>query len=189
MEVIQEALARHGVTATHTEIMPHFGTGQISNRMGVADPVACRETIRELAAARMPQAPLMPGARHHLERWAASRQLAVVSSNRRRVLDASLRHHELESLFNIVISGDDVEQLKPDPQGIYAALEQMKAGPETAIMIGDSDKDLLAARNAGIDSVLFYPPEHQQHYSLEKLKSCQPTYTVTSFDELATLLP
>lgn len=43
-------------------------------------------------------------------------------------------------------------------------------------MIGDSDKDLGAARNFGIDSVLFYPAEHKKFYDLEKLKELEPTY-------------
>ena len=48
-------------------------------------------------------------------------------------------------------------------------------------MIGDSDKDLGAARNFGIDSILFYPDEHRKFYNLEKLKELEPTFIIEDF--------
>lgn len=54
-------------------------------------------------------------------------------------------------------------------------------------MIGDTEKDIAVANNAGIDSVLFYPPEHEEFYSLEKLKEHNPTYVISDFKELIKL--
>ncbi len=51
-------------------------------------------------------------------------------------------------------------------------------------MIGDSDKDLGAANNFGIDSVLFYPPEHKKFYDIEKLKKLRPTYIVSDLRQI-----
>ncbi len=48
-----------------------------------------------------------------------------------------------------VITRDEVERAKPDPDLFIAAAERIKAPIETAIVVGDSVWDLLAARRAG----------------------------------------
>ena len=55
-------------------------------------------------------------------------------------------------------------------------------------MVGDTDKDLGAAANFGIDSMLFYPPEHEKFYPLEKLKGYNPTYVFDDFKKLLELV-
>ena len=50
-------------------------------------------------------------------------------------------------------------------------------------MIGDSRKDLEAAKNAEIDSLLFYPKSHSIFYDLKNLKTYNPTYIITRFDQ------
>jgi phosphoglycolate phosphatase-like HAD superfamily hydrolase len=57
-----------------------------------------------------------------------------------------------------------------------------------AVMIGDSDKDLGAANNAGIDSILFYPPEHKKFYDLDKLRQLGPTYIVDDFRKIVEIV-
>ncbi len=56
------------------------------------------------------------------------------------------------------------------------------------LYIGDSDKDLGAAKNAGIDSVLFYPAEHKKFYNLDALKTYSPTYIVDDFRKIMTIV-
>lgn len=57
-----------------------------------------------------------------------------------------------------------------------------------AIMIGDASTDLEAAASAGIDSVLFYPPEHRKFCDLEKLKAFKPTHVVHDLRKLLQIL-
>ncbi len=55
--------------------------------------------------------------------------------------------------FFQVYGGNSFHTKKPDPAGVQALLEETGAFPEEAIMIGDSNIDILTARNAGIYSV------------------------------------
>lgn len=48
-----------------------------------------------------------------------------------------------------VITRDEVDRAKPDPDLFIAAADRIKAPIETAIVVGDSVWDLLAARRAG----------------------------------------
>jgi phosphoglycolate phosphatase-like HAD superfamily hydrolase len=59
---------------------------------------------------------------------------------------------------------------------------------EHSIMVGDSNKDLGAAINFEIDSVLVFPDSHGLFYDITYLKSLSPTYTITHFDQLKAIL-
>lgn len=52
-----------------------------------------------------------------------------------------------------VVGSVDSRPNKPAPDGVYYALEQMGAAKEEAVFIGDSEVDILTAKNAGIDAI------------------------------------
>ncbi len=113
--------------------------------------------------------------------------IVLATSSPRIVIDAALQHNNLsEGAFDAVITGDDVTKHKPDPEVIYKALKALHAqnGLDEAVMIGDTKSDLGAATNAGIDSILFYPPSHTTFYSLDVLKEFNPTHVFESFDSI-----
>lgn len=51
--------------------------------------------------------------------------------------------------FAAVVTDDDVRAPKPDPEGILAALREMRIAPADAVYVGDSLGDLRAGRAAG----------------------------------------
>lgn len=51
--------------------------------------------------------------------------------------------------FFQIYGGDSFTVKKPDPHGLMELMDQANATPEETIMIGDSDVDVLTARNAG----------------------------------------
>jgi phosphoglycolate phosphatase len=55
--------------------------------------------------------------------------------------------------FFQVYGGNSFHTKKPDPAGVQVLLEEAAAFPEETIIIGDSNIDILTARNAGIYSV------------------------------------
>lgn len=59
----------------------------------------------------------------------------------------------LGDYFFQVYGGNSFHTKKPDPAGVEALLEEAEARPEETVIIGDSDVDVLTARNAGIYSV------------------------------------
>ena len=67
---------------------------------------------------------------------------------------------------------------------MHLAIELLKGTHETSIMIGDSRKDIEAATNAGIHSILYYPKEHENTHDLDMLMSYEPTYVVNSLLEI-----
>ncbi|MBE0617281.1 MAG: HAD-IA family hydrolase [Proteobacteria bacterium] len=76
-------------------------------------------------------------------------RLALVSNIGRQAAHAALERFGLAESLGAVVTRDDVERMKPEPEGIRRALQLLGCdGP--ALMVGDSLSDLFAARNAGI---------------------------------------
>jgi phosphoglycolate phosphatase len=59
----------------------------------------------------------------------------------------------LGKYFFQVYGGNSFHTKKPDPAGVQALLSESGTRPEATVMIGDSEVDVITARNAGIYSV------------------------------------
>src|ERR1051326_5981581 len=55
--------------------------------------------------------------------------------------------------FFRVYGGNSFHTKKPDPTGVEALREEAEARPEETVLIGDSDVDVITARNAGTFSL------------------------------------
>lgn len=58
-----------------------------------------------------------------------------------------------EKVKNIIIGRDDVEQLKPHPEGLLKAAEMMDVPPENCVMVGDMEADILLGKNTGAKTI------------------------------------
>lgn len=75
--------------------------------------------------------------------------LALVTNIGQQAAGAALERFGLAQHLGAVVTRDDVERMKPEPEGIRRALRHLACeGP--ALMVGDSLSDLFAARDAGI---------------------------------------
>lgn len=59
----------------------------------------------------------------------------------------------LGKYFFQIYGGNSFHTKKPDPAGVQALLQEAGVAPETTVIIGDSDVDVVTAKNAGIYSV------------------------------------
>lgn len=81
-------------------------------------------------------------------------QLALASSSRRDWIVGFLEEHGLMDYFPIILSADDVEEVKPNPALYIKTLEALGIEPEEAIAVEDSDNGSLAAIRAGINCII-----------------------------------
>jgi pyrophosphatase PpaX len=136
--------------------------------------------------------PLVKFYEGHLELISLLRQdnkrVGIVTTSAHSVIDQLLNKHAMAELFDVVVGGDDVLNQKPHAEPITKAIAALSAVRSRTLMIGDSDKDIVSAQNAGIDSILFYPPEHSHFHDITYLRSLGPTYIVGSFQEIGSLL-
>ncbi len=117
-----------------------------------------------------------------------NKKLGLVTTSLHCDIDPLLKNYGLQQLFDTVVCGDDVKQQKPNAEPILAAMGLIGAVKSATIMVGDSDKDIMAAKNAGVDSILFYPPEHRRFHDIQALKSLRPTYIIKKLSEIINIV-
>lgn len=77
-------------------------------------------------------------------------RMAIVTTKRRFSLLRGMKLMGIEHLFETIVSYDDVQNVKPDPEPVLMALQRLGIEKEDAIMIGDNHHDILAGQNAGV---------------------------------------
>jgi len=96
----------------------------------------------------------IPEALQHLANGhGAQRKLAVLTNKPVRVSRDILAGMGLAHNFFQIYGGNSFETKKPDPLGANTLLHEAGVAAEQAVMVGDSQVDILTARNAGLWSV------------------------------------
>ena len=80
-------------------------------------------------------------------------QLAICTNKPIAATTALLRELDLARHFQLVLGGDSLAVKKPDPGHVRGVLERLGRAAEDAVMIGDHQNDIRAARGAGVRSV------------------------------------
>ena len=97
-------------------------------------------------AAAQNTAQLFPGVRETLIALADHYTLGLVTSGSKPRVLVDLEREGIAALFQVVITGDDVEAPKPDPDGLIRALQTLDLQPHEAIYVGDAPADYEMAR-------------------------------------------
>ena len=180
-------LEKRGVNLSDEEIAASFGQyKKFIGDWGLGDEAddIITETD-EIARKKLPHVELYPGALYVLETLKEKgKKLALITTSPHLNITHLLEKYDMIRLFDAIVAADDTTKHKPHPEPLEKGLELMGGSKESAIMVGDSDKDLGAAQNIGIDSVLFYPDEHTKFYDKESLKKHNPTYIIDDFKKL-----
>jgi HAD superfamily hydrolase (TIGR01509 family) len=77
-------------------------------------------------------------------------QMGIISNVGRVALRAAMDRLDLTDRIAITVSRDDVQMLKPDPEGLLQAAGALDVAPAQCLFIGDSRNDVGAARKAGM---------------------------------------
>ena len=79
--------------------------------------------------------------------------LGVVTTRSRRDAQTFLEQHDLADCFSVVVTHEDTWRLKPHPEPICYAAEQLGVAIERCLMVGDTGVDVRAAKAAGAYAV------------------------------------
>jgi len=77
-------------------------------------------------------------------------KLAIATNAYRASTQEALKHLKIDRYFDDIICYDEVERGKPAPDMLHILLERNKEVPNSSIFVGDSDRDYLASKEAGI---------------------------------------
>jgi phosphoglycolate phosphatase len=76
--------------------------------------------------------------------------LGIVSTKYRQRIEAGLGRDKLAHYFDVIVGGEDVKEVKPDPEGLLAALERLGVPSNRALYVGDSVTDAETAQRARV---------------------------------------
>jgi pyrophosphatase PpaX len=138
-------------------VMASVGGHGIHRQMAAFDPERVDELVDAYRAHNLDlyrQIRLFPGIDAVLERLRDDgRELGVVTVKSRVTVELTFRLLPLGSFFETVVTGDDVERHKPEPDALLLALERLGGEPGSAAYIGDSPFDVQAAKAAGMGAI------------------------------------
>ena len=186
LDAFKTVLEKRGIMVSDEEIAGSFGAfvGFMRSH-GLADPEAAWAEADQIAQAALPEVELYPDALFVLnELHSAGKKLALITTSPHKNVAHLLEKHAIRQLFDVIVAGDDVTHHKPHSEPLEMALTALAGVKDQAVMIGDSDKDLGAAQNFGIDSILFYPAEHHKFYNLASLEVYKPTHVIADFKDI-----
>jgi HAD superfamily hydrolase (TIGR01549 family) len=153
------AFRQHGIVLPIWRIHRHIGMGGDQ----LVEALTDRQTEEEKGDdIRDAEKPLYMAMIEEVEPLEGSRELIVELKERGRpvVLASSAKDDEVDHYLDLLDARDladawttsaDVEETKPEPDLVSAALE--KAGADEGVMLGDTPWDVKAASRAGVETV------------------------------------
>lgn len=94
-------------------------------------------------------------------------KLAVVSGSTKNWVEFSLRKFGLNKKFDVVVTSEDFEKGKPDPEPFVIAAGMLGVNPTDCIVIEDSSAGVKSAKAAGMKCIGYVSPHsHRQNLSI-----------------------
>lgn len=189
----KQTLKQYGIKATNKQIVKKcFGVKNGVKNFGIID---CDKFYNLLLAKIDPKSaqypPLFLGVKNTLQKLVNNKvKLAVLTSSDKNTVITDLKNKEVYNLFSIILGYQDVLELKPNPEGIYKIMDFYNdTNPKNYLFVGDSFKDLSAAKNAGVDFCLFKNYKNKIVDGLKiKDNTKGLTYTINRYSSLSKLV-
>lgn len=122
---------------------------------------------------------LYPGVAETLASY-GNKGKAVVTSKEVRFTKIILDHFEIAQYFDVIVGGDTTPARKPDPGPVLEALRLLNGSASDAVMIGDSENDVIAGKRAGTHTCAV----SYGFRSAEELRVTEPDVLIERFDQL-----
>lgn len=153
--------------------------------MGAEEGMACAETYRAIFEENKQHLIVQPFPHvletiHTLHRQGY--QLAIASSRGSDSLFGYVKQMGIEDCISSIIAGNSVEHVKPAPDMVFKALEEMNGTVEEALVVGDMTYDVDMAHNAGAKACAVT----YGNATREELKNAE--YIIDDFAELLDIL-
>ncbi len=110
----------------------------------------------------------------------SNKKIAVITNKYENVSREILKKLDLSEYVDLVIGGDTLDEKKPSPKPVIYALEKFVLSPENAVMIGDSETDILSGKNASTKTCLVMFGYGKKDLAM----SYKPDYVVSNLIEI-----
>lgn len=119
-----------------------YNESQIADLRKERDRIYIEKISREV--------PFIDGVLETLNQLHGRFQMGVVTASPKSFMNVILKARNLGSFFDFVLTSDDVKNVKPDPELYLLALKTVNLKPEECLVIEDTERGVIAAKEAGI---------------------------------------
>ena len=144
VEVDREAFERLSAGRHWRQFLPRMLAGV------AADPVEVATRKRKLYPQLASRTQVSPSVLALARMARETLKLALVTTASRSSVTAVLGAHALESLFDAIVTGDDVAEPKPAPDAYLLGAELLGVAPSACLAVEDSEAGVESARRAGM---------------------------------------
>lgn len=142
-----------GKTFSNEEILKWFGPTEdvILRKFCGDDYEKAREEYYKFYSDNHFMADIYPGMKEILVRLKEEGVLlSIYTGKGREAASITLKKLGIYEYFDLIITGDEVKEHKPSPEGIEIFLKKYHLSKNDVIMVGDSPSDVKAAHAAGV---------------------------------------
>jgi pyrophosphatase PpaX len=111
-------------------------------------------------------------------------KLGLITNSGRIGVEVALEKFALNGCFDVIVTRDDVERIKPSEESILKALSVLGCAPKEVAYVGDSWTDVEAAKNAGVMTIAIVGGIS----SKERLLQASPDRIISSLNELLKII-
>ena len=187
---MKRGLFNCGINASDREIKKGFQTWNFFIEMGVSDLNLFTGFVYEYVTGCLDDVRFNDGVTEFLELVKARGiKTAIVTSTERSNVIPVLSRLDAVEYFDCIIARLDVKNLKPHPDPVNMAIDELGGNRENTIMIGDSLSDIQSGKNAGIKTA-WYLPEYNREYHLNKreISDVSPDMIISHMNEVINLI-
>jgi HAD superfamily hydrolase (TIGR01549 family) len=109
-----------------------------------------------------------------------SLKLGLVTNSGRARVKMALEKFVLSGCFDVVVTRNDVERIKPSGESVQKTVSTLGCAPNEVAYVGDSWADVVAAKNAGVMAIAIVDGTSPK----EKILQASPDAIISSLDEL-----
>lgn len=106
-------------------------------------------------------------------------KIGAVTTRHTDTLHKTLKNARVFDYLQVIIDGDSVKNHKPHPEAVVKAMKLLEVRPSETIMVGDTQSDILAGKNAGTITV-----GATYGFYGKKIKNFDPDYLIGDISEL-----
>lgn len=171
-----------GLIAKGSSALVELGTN------GQSLPIAAEQLQRELIALRqeylVEHSRPFPGIPKLLNRMNQENiTWGIVSNNYHNIIEKIISHFELEEGCQCIVGSDDAPRMKPAPDTLLKASQDINIKAEKCIYVGDFSTDIEAAKAAKMDSVIAGYGYIDKESNLMQWGSNHIAYTIESLEK------
>ena len=149
-KALNQALKKFGYNEISRSefIKRYWGHDLFDNLKAMSLPLEVGLFCNKVYSSYIDDVKIYPEAKGVLKRLSSYKKSVITNTPR----DSAIRildKFDIRQFFEFVLTSDDVNRSKPDPEIVLKSCELLNVNPEDVVLVGDTKSDVAAGRSAG----------------------------------------